>query len=114
VLVPGFGALAQPGQPYLQAPPGSVVAKFCGQAHRSHVILPRHQARQLFPVTSNKFAELVQVLVTFQPLSHLMQGAVTPAGSASAELIEVVTGSQPARAVPRPGRAMEPDRPNPR
>ncbi len=45
---------------------------------------------------NNEFAQLVQMLVTGQPPSQLMQSGVAPAGGAPTQLIEVVTVSQPA------------------
>jgi len=46
VLVSGRGAFVQPGQPWLQATPGLVIAEFCRQAHHPHVMLPGLPARQ--------------------------------------------------------------------
>ena len=44
-------------------------------------MLPGQPARQQLSVISNEFVELVQVLVTGQPLSQLMQGGIAPAGA---------------------------------
>ena len=58
MLVASLGALAQPGQPPLQAPPGVVVAKFCGQAHHPHGICPPGQPPgQQVPVIDEERAQ---------------------------------------------------------
>lgn len=49
-------------------------------------MLPGQPAGQQLPVTNNKFAQLIQLLMTSQPLSQLMQGGVAPAGGPSAQL----------------------------
>lgn len=102
MLVSSFDVLAQPGQPPLQAPPGGLISEIGRQANLPHAMLPGQPARQQIPVSDNEFAQLIQVLVTGQPLSQLMQRGGAPAGGPLAQLIEVIAVSQPARQ-PQPG-----------
>jgi hypothetical protein len=96
VLVPVRSALAQPGQPVLQAQPGAIVAKFCGQAHHPHAAVSAGQpARQQIPASDNQSAQLVYLLMPGQPFGQLMQGWVARPGGPLAELIGVVIVGQP-------------------
>jgi hypothetical protein len=75
------------GPPPLQAPLGILVSEFGSQANQPHVVLPGQPDRQRLFVASNEFSQLIQALVTGQPLSQRFQGGVTPAGRTLAQLV---------------------------
>jgi hypothetical protein len=84
------------GRPALQAPLSILVAEFRSEANQPHVVLPGQPDRQFLSAASNEFSQLIQAVVTGQPLGQGFQGGVTPAGHPLAQLVESVGVPQPA------------------
>jgi hypothetical protein len=63
VLIVAFCALAQPGQPPLQPPPGLIVSEFCLQAGHPPTVIPGQPARQQLPVPGNEFAAFIAAVI---------------------------------------------------